>query len=93
MYLIQEKSKNQKEEPIMHKKSKPVNIQRDADTSRFSKRIGSSLYKVSVYFSQDSKETIDDKILRLAKNDLNFTNKCATIKTLQMERLSGRSSA
>ena len=77
----------------MHKNSKPVKIQRDADTSRFSKRIGSSLYKVNVYFSKENKETIDDKILRLAKNDLNMTLTCATIKGLQTGQLSKRSSA
>ena len=77
----------------MQKTSKPVKSKLNADTSRFSKRIGSSLYKVSVYFNQDSNETIDDKIIRLAKNDLNFDHKCATIKTLQTGRLSKRSSA
>ena len=29
------------------------------------KRIGSTTYKVSVHFSKTSKETIDDKIIRL----------------------------
>ena len=77
----------------MHKTSTPVNIQRVADTSRFSKRIGSSLYKVSVYFSEDSTETIDDKILRLAKNELNFAPPRVTIRGLQDGRLSERSSA
>ena len=77
----------------MHNKSKTVKIQRDADTSRFNKRIGSTLYKVNVYFSKDSSENINDKILRLAKKELNFTPSCATIKGLQTERLSGRSSA
>jgi len=77
----------------MHNKSKTVKIQRDADTSRFNKRIGSTLYKVNVYFSKDSSENINDKILRLAKNELNFAAPCATIKGLQAEWLSGRSSA
>ena len=31
----------------------------------FSKRIGSTVYNVSVHSSQTSKETIEDKILRL----------------------------
>ena len=77
----------------MHKKCESVNIQRVADTSRFSKRIGSTLYKVNVYFSKETSENINDKIFRLAKNELNFTTPCATIKGLQTERLSGRSSA
>ena len=33
------------------------------------KRIGSTAYLVSVHFSQTSKETLEDKILRLIKND------------------------
>ena len=77
----------------MHKKCMPVKIQRDADTSRFTKRIGSTLYKVNVYFSKETSENVNDKILRLAKNELNFSTPCATIKKLQTERLSGRSSA
>jgi hypothetical protein len=35
----------------------------------FRKRIGSTNYSVSVHFSKTSKETIDDKILRLIKNE------------------------
>lgn len=35
----------------------------------FTKRIGSTNYRVSVHFSRTSRETIDDKILRLAKNE------------------------
>ena len=33
------------------------------------KRIGSTTYKVAVHFSATSRETIDEKILRLIKND------------------------
>lgn len=35
----------------------------------FTKRIGSTNYRVSVHFSETSHETINDKILRLAKNE------------------------
>ena len=35
----------------------------------FTKRIGSTNYRVSVHFSKTSRETIDDKILRLVKNE------------------------
>ena len=69
----------------MHKISKPVKIQRDADTSRFTKRIGSTLYKVNVYFSKETSENINDKIFRLAKNELNFATGTAIIKELQTE--------
>ena len=36
----------------------------------FQKRIGSTTYNVKVHFSQTSKETIGDKILRLIENDV-----------------------
>ena len=54
----------------MHKANPTANIKRDADTSRFSKRIGSVIYQVSVNFKPDAKETLDKKIVRLIKNDL-----------------------
>lgn len=33
------------------------------------KRIGSTTYEVAVYFSQTSKETVNDKITRLIQNE------------------------
>jgi hypothetical protein len=38
--------------------------------SRFSERIGSTVYRVSVYFPKIEDETLEAKILRLTKNDL-----------------------
>lgn len=35
----------------------------------FTKRIGSTNYRVSVHFSKTSRETMNDKILRLVKNE------------------------
>ena len=46
-----------------------ANIERNADTSRFSKRIGSIDYEVNIRFNQEAKETMNDKILRLIKNE------------------------
>ena len=40
-----------------------------AEPLKISKRIGSTVYEVRVYFNQDAKETVNDKILRLIKND------------------------
>ena len=53
----------------MHKTNQPLNIQRDAD-SRFNKRIGSVTYEVGIRFKKGATETMDKKILRLIKNDL-----------------------
>jgi len=57
----------------MHNKSKPVNIERVADTSRFAKRIGSVTYEVGVYFKKGATETMDKKIMRLIKNEMAHT--------------------
>ena len=35
------------------------------------KRIGSTIYKVNVHFSKTSKETMEDKILRLMEREVN----------------------
>lgn len=40
---------------------------REAGT--FTKRLGSTNYRVSVHFSKTSRETMSDKILRLVKNE------------------------
>ena len=34
------------------------------------KRIGSTLYEVTVYFSESAKETMEDKCLRLMKSEV-----------------------
>ena len=40
------------------------------DPPKFSKRIGSTTYIVSVHFSQTSKETVEDKLLRLIESEV-----------------------
>jgi len=55
-----------------------------------SKRIGNTLYRVGVHFSPtnpDNKETLQDKILRLIKNDLNLSPLCAKMELPQTGRL------
>ena len=41
-----------------------------AEPVKMLKRIGSTYYEVSVHFSKTSKETINDKILRLIRNEV-----------------------
>ena len=76
----------------MQKNNQTVNIERVADTSRFTKRIGSTVYNVGVYFKQDAKETMEDKILRLIRNDSNYSQNNGIMESLQTERLPERSS-
>ena len=42
----------------------------NAQTSRFNKRIGSVTYEVGIHFKTDAQETMEGKILRLIKNDM-----------------------
>jgi len=40
-----------------------------AEQPEFEKRIGNTTYRVRVHFSQTSKETLTDKVMRLIKNE------------------------
>lgn len=40
------------------------------------RRIGKTTYMVGIHFSQTSRETMDDKVLRLMKNDIRKTRRC-----------------
>jgi hypothetical protein len=64
----------------------------NARSGRFEQRIGSTTYRVSIYWGTPNPEKAEDKILRLIKNDLTTSPKCATISTLQTVRLPERSS-
>jgi len=61
------------------------------------KKIGNTTYKVSVHFNDGSKENIEDKILRLAKNDaeniLQSARICDIMELPQTGRLPERSSS
>jgi len=61
------------------------------------KKIGNTVYKVSVHFNDKSKENIEDKILRLARNDaeniLQSKRICDIMKMPQTGRLPERSSS
>ena len=59
---------------------------------RFTKRLGSTVYEVNVYFNQDAKERMEDKILRLIRNDYDCSQKNGTMELPQMNRLPERSS-
>ncbi len=57
------------------------------------RRIGSTTYRARVFFNPEAKETLDDKVLRLLKNELQSSPENATMKPLQAGWLSERSSA
>jgi hypothetical protein len=56
------------------------------------KRIGSTVYNVNIYTNPEAGETINDKILRIIRNDLNLTTRNATMDLPQTGRLPERSS-
>jgi hypothetical protein len=56
------------------------------------RRIGSTVYLINAYVKNDAAETIEEKVLRLVKNDLQHEPGHAKISTLQAGWLSERSS-
>ncbi len=56
------------------------------------RRIGSTVYKVGIHFKQDAKETLEDKIRRLLKNDLQCPPGPVKMESLQAGWLSERGS-
>lgn len=57
------------------------------------RRIGSTTYKVKVFFSDDG-ETLEEKILRMIRNEgSTATPLCGIMKTPQMSRQSERSAS
>jgi len=74
--------------------SKSLREKNSAQSGRFTKRIGSTLYEVNVYFSEAGKESLEDKILRLVENEpLKNGVKYGILEMLQTERLPERGSA
>jgi hypothetical protein len=78
----------------------------NAQSSRFIQRIGSTIFTVNVISKEGSPETLDDKMLRLMKSDLEFgenrgakanpvlkkPGKCGMMVMPQADWLPGRSS-
>ncbi|GHU77247.1 hypothetical protein FACS1894188_11150 [Clostridia bacterium] len=63
-----------------------------SEQATFTDKIGSTVYRVSVFFPAEEKESLETKILRLIKNDLIFESKCGIMDTLQTGRLLERGS-
>ena len=54
------------------------------------RRIGSTTYRVGIYFNPSAKESLNDKVCRLLKNDLQTTPGNGTMGSLQAGCLSER---
>jgi len=44
------------------------------------RRIGSTIYNVTVFTKEDTGDTVEEKVLRLVRNDLNIANENVKIK-------------
>ena len=62
------------------------------DAPALVKKIGKTTYKVRVHLSETANETMEDKILRLIRNDgLAMDGECGIMELPQMSRQSERS--
>ena len=58
------------------------------------RRIGNTVYKVKVFFKDEGNETMEDKILRIIRNELLENREiCGIINVPQMSRQSERSAS
>lgn len=65
---------------------------RNENISYMTRRIGGTTYKVKVVFNENSTETMEDKIIRIIRNDLLANEeKCGIMELPQMSRQSERS--
>ena len=66
----------------------------NSNTSYMTRRIGGTTYKVRVCFSKTAQETLEDKILRMIRNEtVTNTGTCDIMKSPQMSRKSERSAS
>lgn len=66
----------------------------DTAVYEFKRRLGTTNYVVKVRFSEDSTETMEDKILRLVRNEaLQLPKECDMLELPQMSRQPERSAS
>jgi len=70
-----------------------MNANMQTEPMKMRKRIGSTVYLINIFVKNDAAETIDDKLFRLMKKDLNMTTGRGTMELPQTVRLPERSSA
>ena len=68
-------------------KSTVISMRHMQAAGAITRRIGSTTYRAKIYFDPNAKESLDDKILRLLKNDLNLGQSHATMGLSQTGRL------
>lgn len=68
--MIQEKIGYNHRNKIPQEQYTPIHQEGQAQPVMMRRRIGSTTYRVIVHFSHTSRETMQDKILRLAKSEV-----------------------
>jgi hypothetical protein len=66
--------------------------QQEQSAFTFSKRVGSTTYRVNVFMTPECTESAEEKLLRCVKNDLNFAGNHGNIQVLQTGRSAERGS-
>jgi len=56
----------------------------------FCRRIGSTVYDVEVFVKKDTADTVEEKVLRILKNDLNLAYQNDKMRIPQTEQLPER---
>jgi hypothetical protein len=77
---------------MMNVTANPIKQAAPREAFTLTRRIGSTTYRANIYFNPEAKETMDDKIMRLLRNDLNLTPGHGTMGLSQIGRLSERGS-
>lgn len=57
-------------QPTVHAGARTPERSVQAEPVKLLRRIGSTTYEVTVYFSKTSRESMEDKILRLIRNEM-----------------------
>jgi len=63
--------------------NQPLKKPTNPESFAMKKRIGSTTFFVNVHFNKEGRETLEEKALRLMKNELNFSPKNVKINSLQ----------
>jgi len=63
--------RNNSTSQFYHEKGQET-TENESTPGTFKRRIGNTVYRVNVHYSNTSKETINDKITRLVKNDVTW---------------------
>ena len=80
------------QKPIHHTRRMPM--EQNKREQFIIRRIGGTTYKVRVVFNESGGETMEDKILRIVRNDMVTSDgTCGIMETPQMSRQSERSAS